>query len=134
MAKSQKAPEVAKSNISSIKTPGLKILVGLFLLTCLVYSNTLGHEFVLDDPLSIGLNKNVTSGISGIVDIITGGYRENNFGGQLYRPISLIQFAIEWQISPNNPFIHHLFNVLWYAITVCLIFITVRKWMPEKSI
>ena len=61
MAKSQKAPEVAKSNISSIKTPGLKILVGLFLLTCLVYSNTLGHEFVLDDPLSIGLNKNVTS-------------------------------------------------------------------------
>src|SRR5690606_5443942 len=70
------------------------ISIGLFLFTCLIYANTIGHGFVLDDPLAISLNKNVTSGLIGIGDLLSGSYREANFGGQFYRPISLIQFAI----------------------------------------
>jgi len=110
------------------------ILLGVFLIAFLMYANTLGHGFVLDDPLSLELNKNVTAGLSGIGDIISGGYRENNFGGQLYRPVSLVQFAIEWQISPNNPFIHHLFNILWFALSVCLVFWVMKKWFPNSSV
>lgn len=102
--------------------------VGLFVFTFLLFAYTLGHGFVLDDPLSLALNTNVTAGFAGIGDIITGGYRANNFGGQLYRPVSLIQFAIEWSISPNNPMIHHFFNVFWYGLSVGMIFLLVKKW------
>lgn len=110
------------------------IAIGLFLLAFLSYANTLAHGFVLDDPLAITLNKNVTSGFSGILDIFFGSYREANFGGQLYRPLPLIQFAIEWQLMPDNPLIHHFFNVLWYALTVVLVYVVMRKWLPSISI
>ena len=110
----------------------LKVLSGLCFFTILLYANTFGHGFVLDDPLAIALNKNVTSGFGGIWDIIAGSYRENNFGGQLYRPVSLIQFAMEWQLSPNNPMIHHVSNVVWYAWTVCLVYWVVKAWLPSS--
>ncbi len=107
------------------------ISIGLFLFTCLIYANTIGHGFVLDDPLAISLNKNVTSGLIGIGDLLSGSYREANFGGQFYRPISLIQFAIEWEMMPDNPAIHHFFNVVWYALTVVLVFWVIKKWMSS---
>lgn len=120
------------------KTPGFNhsVVIGvvLFFISFIVYFNTLGHGFVLDDPLAIELNKNVTSGASGIGNIIKGGYRENNFGGQLYRPISLIQFALEWQISPNDPKIHHFFSVLWYALSVVLLFLVFKRWLKGYTI
>ncbi|MBK9737353.1 MAG: DUF1736 domain-containing protein [Saprospiraceae bacterium] len=112
-----------------------KIVISiLFVLSGLFYVNTLNHDFVLDDALAIELNENVTQGFSGIIDIIKGGYRENNFGGKLYRPVSLIQFATEWAVSPRNPFIHHFFNVFWFACCVVLIYIVVRQWFNDKNI
>ncbi len=110
------------------------ICISLFVFAFLLYTNTLGHDFVLDDPLAIELNKNVTSGLSGIVEIFKGGYRENDFGGQLYRPVSLIQFAIEWELSPNNPVIHHFFNVLWYAVCVVLVFLVLHQWFHKYNV
>ena len=125
--------QIVENHPKSNKTV-LIIGAGLFLISFLVYFNTLGHGFVLDDPLAIELNKNVTSGVSGIDDILKGGYRENNFGGQLYRPVSLIQFAIEWQISPNDPAIHHFFSVFWYALSVVLMFLVLSGWFNGYSI
>lgn len=104
----------------------------IFAVAVLLYVNTLGHGFVLDDPLAIGLNKNVTRGFQGIGDIIGGSYRENSLGGHLYRPVALIQFAIEWGLSPNNPFVHHLFNVLWYGVVCLLVYLVLDRWFDGK--
>ena len=117
------------SNLSNIW-----IFACIFLFAFLMYANTLGHGYVLDDPLAIALNENVTKGFSGIADIIMGSYRKNNFGGHLYRPISLIQFSIEWAMSPNNPMVHHFFNVFWYASTVVLLFAVLRRWFSTYNI
>lgn len=134
-SKPNKSSEIVASQvIYQQENWDIKVYVGLFILALMLYANTLTHQFVLDDPLAIGLNKNVTAGFSGIWDIITGGYRENNFGGQLYRPISLIMFAIEWQLSPNNPMIHHFFNVFWYALSICLVFKVFKNWLPDSGL
>ena len=137
MAKSIERHHTAQKLVQGRNTQAhLPYLLMFILFACsiLIYTNTLGHGFVLDDPLAIELNKHVTSGFSGIIDIIKGGYRENNFGGQLYRPVSLIQFAIEWQLSPNNPFIHHGFNVLWYAVSVVMVFLVISQWFSKQNI
>jgi len=123
-----------KNSLSSELKKYTFICISLFLFSFLLYINTLGHNFVLDDPLAIELNKNVTSGLSGIIDIFKGGYRENDFGGQLYRPVSLVQFAVEWEISPNNPAIHHFFNVLWYAACVVLVFMVLHQWFYKYNV
>jgi protein O-mannosyl-transferase len=52
----------------------------------------------------------------------------------LYRPLSMIMFAIEWAISPNNPGIHHFVNVLLYALTIGLLFKLLLKLLPNYSV
>jgi protein O-mannosyl-transferase len=93
-------------------------------LSFLVYVNTINYGFVLDDVAVIESNKFVKEGVKGIPDILTTfywkGFWDSNAG--LYRPVSLISFALEYQLSPENPFIHHLFNVLYYVVTCCLLF------------
>ncbi len=93
-------------------------------LCVIVYANTLQHGFVLDDTAVIENNRFVKAGVSGIPDILTTFYWEGfwNSNSGLYRPLSLVSFAVEYQLSPNNPFIHHLFNVLYYTIACCLLF------------
>lgn len=44
-------------------------------LAFLLYFNTLGHQYVLDDPLAIGGNEFVKKGISGIPDLLSHHYR-----------------------------------------------------------
>lgn len=89
-----------------------------------LYANTLGHGFVLDDIAVVEKNTFVQQGFGGIDDILTTyyweGYWSSNAG--LYRPLSLIMFAIEWAISPDNPLIHHFVNVLLYALSIGVLF------------
>ena len=99
----------------------------------LLYANTLGHGYVLDDDLALSLHENVPKGFAGILDIFLQPYRANCFGGCLYRPLTLATFAFEWQVAPNSPFIGHLFNVLWFSATVLLIFHTFRLLLPKLS-
>ena len=40
----------------------------------------------------------------------------------LYRPLSLVMFAIEWQVAPGTPALGHLVNILLYAATAVVLF------------
>jgi tetratricopeptide (TPR) repeat protein len=106
----------------------------LIILSALIaYLNTLHHGFVLDDVAVIERNEFVKKGFGGIAQILKTfywqGYWNSNSG--LYRPLSLITFAIEWQLSPSNPMIHHLFNIAYYVIVCCLIYRLLLKWFPD---
>jgi len=100
----------------------------------LLYANTLGHGYVMDDDLAMSVNPNVIRGIAGIGDIFTQPYREQCFGGCLYRPLTLAMFAIEWAIAPKSPFIGHLMNAIWYAATSGVLFLTLRKLIPNRNL
>lgn len=101
----------------------------------LIYFSSLWFGFVMDDRAVIEQNRFVQKGIAGIPELLTTfywqGYWDTNAG--LYRPLSMVMFAIEWQLSPNNPFIHHAVNVLLYALTAWLLFGFLRKLFPGKS-
>ncbi len=94
----------------------------------LLYANTLGHQFCLDDFSAIKDNWVVKGGLKNIHLIFSKEYRFGvwNSPGTLYRPIPLTMFALEWQLSPDNPFVHHLVNVLAYALTGWVLWITWR--------
>lgn len=101
-----------------------------------LYLNTLGHDYVLDDEMVTFKNTIVTKGISAIPEIFTTAYREGFWdrNESLYRPLSLVMFAIEWQLAPNNPFLGHLMNVLLYALTGWLIYILMHTWMKGQQL
>ncbi len=100
-------------------------------LAALLYANTLAHGYVLDDLLAITENSLVKKGFSAIGELLSSHYRVGTEGADasvlLYRPLSLVTFAVEWAIAPGRPFIGHLMNVLWYAATVGLLFNTLRN-------
>lgn len=96
----------------------------LFLLGFLLYANTLGHGYVLDDFSVIKDNFVVKKGIEGIPTIWKTHYRYGYGYNQanLYRPLTLTLFALQWEIAPDSPSLAHWFNVLLYAILGVLIF------------
>ena len=110
-----------------------------FLFAFLLYSNTFKHSWVLDDYGVFNNNIFVTQGVSGFSDIMTHSYRHGsgNFTDNLYRPVSQLMFATEWELSPDNPGLSHFVNVLFYALNALLLCIILRKlfhqynqWIP----
>lgn len=102
----------------------------------ILFAPTIGHGFVLDDLAVIENNKFVQEGFGGIPDLFSTfywkGFWDANAG--LYRPLSMVMFAIEWAVSPNNPALHHFVNVLLYALTIGLLFKLSLKLLPNYSV
>jgi tetratricopeptide (TPR) repeat protein len=101
----------------------------VFLFTFLLYANTVTHEYALDDRAVTFENKFVTNGVSGIPDILQTFYWQGfwDLNSGLYRPLSLIVYAIQWQIAPDNPTVYHLVNVLLLALTSMVLLVVLRK-------
>lgn len=96
----------------------------IFVLATGLYLNTLQHGYVLDDAAAITGNQYVTKGISGIPEILATSYWHgfSGYDDSAYRPLSLVMFALEWELFPGQPWVHHLLNILVYAASCCLLF------------
>ncbi len=112
----------------------------LFILGFILYGNTLNNRFALDDVIVITGNKYTQQGMKGIGDILThdafvGAYGEAlNLSGGRYRPLSIVMFAVEYQIWGINPAVNHFFNVLLFALTGLLLFIVLARLLPEQNL
>ena len=102
----------------------------------ILFSPTIKYGFVLDDLAVIENNRFVQEGFGGIPDLFSTfywkGFWDANAG--LYRPLSMVMFAIEWALSPNNPGIHHFVNVLLYALTIGTLFKLLLKVLSNYSV
>ncbi len=128
-AKSTKAKPSSITSKAFIFNKKLQLL-SIFLLSCLLYANTLGHQYTQDDAIVIYDNEFTTQGLAGIPDILSKdtfhgffGQKKNLVAGGRYRPLSLVLFAVEWQLFPDNPFIGHLFNIFWYGLTAIVLYL-----------
>lgn len=137
MAKSKrKQPQPKQAPVVSLpwyRKPRLQAIV-LFALSFLIYANTLGHDFALDDAIVITDNEIVQKGVAGWGELFSHdtfyGFfmdegKANLVAGGRYRPLTPAMFALEQQIN-NGPFLSHLLNVLWYGALVLVIFGFVR--------
>lgn len=83
----------------------------------ILYGNTLGHDYALDDDVVFLKNQFVQNGFGGFGDILSNGFITgfNGTNDQSYRPLVLIVFATEHAVFGNTPAIGHLINLLLYA-------------------
>lgn len=115
------------SSFSLKKYLPLAIIVGV--LGFVLYANTITHEWALDDFSVIKENFVTQKGFAGVGTHLTHSYRYG-YGagfGTLYRPLTPVMFAMEWQILPDNPSFMHFVNVLFYALTGGLLFFTLAR-------
>lgn len=115
----------------------------LFVLSMLLYANTLGHGFVLDDEVVLTQNSYVQQGASGISkllgeDTFAGYLKSKGVSGQVitggrYRPLSLVFFALAVQILGNSAFVFHCFNILLFACCTLFFYKALRTLSQQHS-
>jgi hypothetical protein len=155
MAKQSKKDKLKKGGKKSVKTahplksyPGWfsnqKLHIGLlFAIGFLLYANTFTHDYTLDDAIVITNNMYVEDGLSGIPGILSkdtfyGFFKEEGkaqlVAGGRYRPLTLIMFAVEVQLFGQRPVVGHLFNALYYGLTVVVLYLLMLQlFRPQKN-
>ncbi len=112
------------------------------LLSVVLYSNTLNHEYALDDGLVILINNYTKQGVKGIPKLLSTDSYEGSLGkkqtdllpGGRYRPLSLVTFAVEYEFFGENPRVGHAVNVLLYALScVLLLWFLHRCLWPKRK-
>jgi Tfp pilus assembly protein PilF len=106
-------------------------------LAALLYVNTLGHRYVLDDVGLISGNTLTRQGLAAVPLIFTSDYWAGASSGTfaslpLYRPLSKAIFAAEWELAPNGPALGHGVNVLLYALTGFLLFVMLAQYSRPR--
>src|SRR5665213_111497 len=119
-----------ESHRRNIRLYGLIIAIVGFV----IYIQSVNYGFTLDDRTVIVDNKVTTQGISALGTIFTKPYMYGSVlpDDKIYRPISKAIFALCWSLSPGKPFLMHLFNVLFYALTGFFLFVTLSKYMTNN--
>ncbi len=106
----------------------------IFIVTFLVYGNTILNDYTVDDAIVITNNDFTLQGFKGIpkiftTDLFVGFFKgnTNNVAGGRYRPLSLMTFAMEVQFFGQNPHISHFFNALFFALCGIGVYLFIKK-------
>ena len=114
-----------------------RMLLVIFLgfIAFVVYSNTIKNDYALDDVVAIVQNKMVVKGAAAIPEIMSSPYRRgySKVQNDLYRPLSLVLFAVEYQIFGQDAEVGHLVNVLLYCGCVILLFLFLDRFFERKK-
>jgi tetratricopeptide (TPR) repeat protein len=76
----------------------------------------------------------VQQGITALPEILKTNYVHgyHNATSTMYRPFTSSMFAIEWSLSPNNPFIGHFINCLFFAFTAVVLFLLLGRMFKKQ--
>ncbi|MBN2613216.1 MAG: tetratricopeptide repeat protein [Bacteroidales bacterium] len=100
----------------------------------IIYSNTLNHQYALDDSMVITENRFTKKGLGGLKDIFTTDSFEGFFkqkkelvqGGR-YRPLSIATFAVEYHFFGLKPSLSHFINIIFYGLTGIMVWLVLKK-------
>lgn len=160
--KKKVAPPVQEMSLESSFWVNQKIhLLLIFILSSVLYANTLGHKYAVDDSIVILRNEFTKKGFKGMPGIwkedtfrgFFGGARNLVAGGR-YRPLSVATFAMELQLfgtvitdkngTPildkdgdvnynGSPSISHFVNMLLYAWLCMVIYLMLLQMFNPKK-
>ena len=90
------------NNLSKIRN-ALGIIIAAF--AFILYAQSISFNYALDDTAVIKENKIVHQGISGIPELLKKSYWYGftHVDDPIYRPLSMVFFAVEWQLFPDSP-------------------------------
>jgi protein O-mannosyl-transferase len=132
----QPKPAAKKNAEQGKKYPlAFKLALLLGIIAFLVYANTLKNGYALDDFNVIKDNTIVTKGASAIPEILSTPYRRGWFvtSNDLYRPLSLAMFAVEYQLSDGSPALGHFMNIALFAGCVILLFLFLDNLFEKRK-
>jgi hypothetical protein len=87
------------------------------------------NEFTYDDRYIIELNP-VMRSLHGWWRVFQSSYWPKEWGGDGYRPLTILAFKIQWAIGGGRPVVFHAANIALYALVSVLVFFIARRILP----
>jgi len=107
----------------------LLALLAVALLAVMASLSGLQNGFALDD-VHIIVENNRVHALSEVWRMFGQTYWPPDEGASLYRPLTIIAFAIQWALGHGSPFPFHLTNILLYAFVAIALFRLARLLVP----
>src|SRR5665213_1861894 len=132
----KKFPDILPdSNAAQKLKNSLGIIIAIF--SFVLYAQSISFRYAYDDGPMIKENKFTVQGFKGIPDILKNDYWagwNKNSRTPEYRPASLIMFATEWALFPDNPHIGHLVNILLYSLSCWVLYLLLCKLFEKQNL
>ncbi len=106
----------------------MKPAVIAFVAAVALYLPTVRYEFVQDDRAIIAGNPAVHS-VWAALRAFDDPYWPPESGAGLYRPVTILSFALDWTLSGGRPGWLHLMNALWHGLAAFLVTLVLARWL-----
>jgi len=101
----------------------------VFVVAVLVFLPTVRYGFVQDDRAIIAANPAAHS-IATALRAFGRPYWPRPSEGGLYRPLTILSYAVDWSLSGGRPGWMHCSNALLHGLVAVLIVLVVARWLP----
>lgn len=98
----------------------------------IVYLPALGNKFALDDGSIVERNPAAHS-VGAALRAFDQAYWPAENGAGQWRPLVILSFAVDWQVSGGSPVWLHAVNVLWHAAATALVVALLACYVPEAA-
>ena len=98
----------------------------------LVYLPSLGNRFALDDGAIVERNPAAHS-IGAALQAFGRAYWPPEHGAGQWRPLVIVAFSVDWQLSGGNPVWLHAVNVAWHALASGLLVPVLAAYVPVPA-
>ncbi len=98
----------------------------------LVYLPSLGNRFALDDVPVVEHNPAAHS-VAAAMGAFGRSYWPPEAGAGQWRPLVILSFALDWQLSGGSPVWLHAANILWHAAATALLVLVLAPFVSEAA-
>jgi tetratricopeptide (TPR) repeat protein len=119
----------SRLRLHAFSTASALAVGGAALLAVLVYANSLANGFAYDDVWIIQ-HRDLVHGFGRLPELLTTDYWPDRFGSGLFRPLTLLTFAIDWWLWGGDPFGFHLVNILLHAAVAAVLTALLLRLFP----
>ena len=104
-------------------------LLLVFVAAVALYLPAVGYGFVQDDRAIIASNPAAHS-IGAALAALDDPYWPTQTGAGLYRPVTILSYAVDWTVSGGRPGWLHFMNALWHGLATVLLVTLLARWLP----
>jgi len=94
-----------------------------------LYLPTARYGIVQDDRAIVASNPAAHS-IGVALRAFDDPYWPRETGAGLYRPVTILSYAVDWTVSGGRPGWLHLMNAVWHGLATVLLVLLLARWLP----